>query len=186
MIGGGERRAFHVRRALPQLRRESDDDVPMWAPGSNCAPLTWHRLERLACSEAWEPAGRPALRSRLVSYRRSLSRAVLCSLRISLPPVCLQRCPSSSSAHSSNIHTHTHTHSPLPPASPSFALIRINLLDRISDHQNNSNHTQTHFPGASATLPASTTVAFALSPIQALAFPTQLTSVTWPLDNTLQ
>lgn len=89
VIGGWHEPAFHVRRALPQLRGREiewgrDDDV-----GTALRPLgldlTWHRPQRLACGRAKHAHGQPQEgRLRLSAPRclQSLSKSFVDSINV--------------------------------------------------------------------------------------------------------
>jgi hypothetical protein len=107
VIGGWREPAFHVRRALPQLRVEmgSDDDVGA-AP-----PLTWHRPQRLACGRAKHAHGQPQ------EGRLRLS-APRCLQSLSNLPIILLSAHSSNNTHTpAHYHSHRNSHSlsPEPP-----------------------------------------------------------------------
>lgn len=134
MIGGWKRRTFQVRRALSAAEVGS---ARCWMRtmmhAGHCAPLTWHRpgergSERAIHGQACRrSAGRirchhsPHTNSTLLSLSPHLAAS-------SLSPVC-----------SIHIHYSSNTHTlaipPPQPASPPLAHIRINHLNRISDHR---------------------------------------------------
>ena len=159
----------------------------MWA--GHCAPLdlTWQRLA-WACEGASEPFTRDQVEAAGAPAVFAHSSAL--ALRISLPPfsslsVCL------SIHHRPPLYSSTANHHcqppPPPPTSPSFAHIRISPLKRSSDHHQTSitptrialahppciDHRRIHSPTARP-------------PVKAFALFIHLTSITWPLDNTLQ